>query len=203
MSVHFNACACVVGLSEIFNSTNIDPHSVLLVLALQLMTSAVSFQTPAKVTLSKTNMGSTEKDWLKNPSSDYSSGSLERLREKIGQLKMVGAMSATQKSFEHHRPLDTSTLEHHFVGELHARRPTLNALVEKDTKSNLDQDSQGKCPVAGESPQNVSPREQEVKSSRESSVERPMEIIQRDSRNFLISSLYGKFILVPVAATYV
>jgi hypothetical protein len=173
------------------------------------MTSAVSFQTPAAVTLSKTNMGSTEKDWLKNPSSDYSSGkqssgSLERLREKIGQLKSVGAMkSATQKSFEHHRPLDTSTLEHHFVGELHARSSTLNALIEKDTKSNLDQDSQGKCPVAGESPQNVSPREQGVKSSRESSVERPVEIIERDSIKFVKSSKHGKFILVPVAATYV
>lgn len=99
--------------------------------------------------------------------------------------------------------IDTSTLEHHFVGELHARRPTLNALVEKDTKSNLDQDSQGKCPVAGESPQNVSPREQEVKSSRESSVERPEEIIERDSIKFVKSSKHGKFILVPVAAAYV
>ena len=84
------------------------------------------------MTVSKTNLGSTEKDWLKNPSSDYSSGkqsagSLERLREKIGQLKSAGALkSATQKSFEHHRHPDTSTLEHHFVGELRTRSSTPN-----------------------------------------------------------------------------
>ncbi|KAG0573718.1 hypothetical protein KC19_VG203400 [Ceratodon purpureus] len=29
--------------------------------------------------------------------------------------------SASQKSAEHHRPFDTSTLEHHFVGKIHTR----------------------------------------------------------------------------------
>lgn len=82
--------------------------------------------------LSKTNLGSTEKDWLKDPSSYCSSGkqsagSLERLREKIGQITSRGAVkSTTQKVFDHHRHLDSSTLEHHFVGELHTRGSALN-----------------------------------------------------------------------------
>lgn len=69
---------------------------------MQLLTSSAQFQAPAAVTSSKTNLGSTEKEWLKNVSSDYSSGkqsagSLERLMEKIGQLKTVGAVK-THKS---------------------------------------------------------------------------------------------------------
>lgn len=71
------------------------------------------------VTSSKTNLGSTEKEWLKNALSDYSSGkhsagSLERLKEKIGQLKSVGAL----------KPLPSktaSTFDSHAVGELHSR----------------------------------------------------------------------------------
>ncbi|KAG0616464.1 hypothetical protein M758_5G117800 [Ceratodon purpureus] len=304
-----------------------------------LKESSLQNQTPSAVTLYKTNVGSTEKDWdwLKNPSSDYSSGkqsagSLERLREKIGQLKSVGAMkSASQKSSEHHRPLDTSTLEHHFVGEIHTRSsaphvsetpvhvyrdekvsnsggtqretmkvesqrrkremnsrivshaipenarssaeqdtvsedygdsdkllplstpskpssgkvnglmqshlPTISSeisfkkkpsasdyldgsrqsvqnkvdsegnltgelqsvstsLVEKDMKGIMDQDSEGKCPVAGGSAQNISPREHEVKGSRESSVERPVEIIEIHSIKFERSRFGGAMRLI-------
>lgn len=67
-----------------------------------LKESSLQNQAPAAVISSKTNLGSTEKEWLKNVSSDYSTGkqsagSLERLKEKIGQLKSVGAVK-THKS---------------------------------------------------------------------------------------------------------
>lgn len=78
------------------------------------------------------------------------------------------------------------------------RQSVSTSLIEKDMKGIVDQGSQGKCPLAGESAQNVSPREQEVKGSRESSVERPVEIIEIDSIKFE-RSRYGKFIVILAA----
>lgn len=72
--------------------------------------------------LCKTNLASSDKDWLKNSSADYLSGkqpakSLELLREKIGQLRNGGALKQSS-------PKTASTLDHHSVGESHSRGHT-------------------------------------------------------------------------------
>lgn len=85
---------------------------------------SVSFQTPVAATLCKVKFGSTEKGGLKNFADDCYGGkqsgrSLEQLREKLGQLKNVGAQKQTT-----HKTV--STPEHH-SGELHFRGYTPNA----------------------------------------------------------------------------
>ena len=73
------------------------------------------------------------------------------------------------------------------------------SLVQKEIKNIMDQDIQGKYP---ESAQNISPGEQEVKGSRESSVERDVEIVIFDSIKFIKSFKHGNFTLVLVAVMY-
>lgn len=87
-----------------------------------LKESSLQNQCPAAVNLCKTNLASSDKDWLKNSSADYFSGkqpakSLELLREKIGQLRNGGALKQSS-------PKTASTLDHHSVGESHSRGHT-------------------------------------------------------------------------------